>query len=39
MEIGIINFANALIVVFILIPNIVYGMKGGEDLKSENAAV
>ena len=39
MEFGIINFVNALIVVFILIPNIIYAMKGGEDHKADNGVV
>ena len=39
MEFGIINYVNALIVVFILIPNIIYAMKGGEDHKADNGVV
>lgn len=39
MEFGIINLANALILVGILIPNVVYAAKGGEDLASDNQIV
>jgi len=39
MEFGIINLANALILAFIMIPNIVYAVKGGQDAKSDNRVI
>ena len=36
MEFGVINLANAAILVLIMIPNILYAVRGGEDTKAIN---
>ena len=39
MEFGIINLANALILVGILIPNVMYALRGGQDVQSAHRIV
>lgn len=39
MEFGVINIANAVILGLIMIPNIVYAIRGGTDSTSDNPIV